>query len=93
MLKLSKKTTRKIVRGCGLVMYGVGAALYGYLNYKEGLTSEWNYLSGSADRADAVYIHDGDTTRTDNMYLMMGRKASEAYYNDNLEKKDEQDKE
>lgn len=74
--KISKKTKLTIAQGCGLLLYGLGTAVYGYLNYKEGEQAEWNYIADNADKDGSVFIHDGETTRTDNMYLVYGRDIS-----------------
>lgn len=91
--KISKKTKLTIAQGCGLLLYGLGTAVYGYLNYKEGEQAEWNYIADNADKDGSVFIHDGETTRTDNMYLVYGRKLSEKILNKIRESKDEQENE
>lgn len=91
--KISKKTKLTLVQACGLLLYGLGTAVYGYLNYKEGELAEWSYIADNADNDGSVFIHDGETTRTDNMYLVYGRDLSEKILNKIRESKDEQENE
>lgn len=91
--KISRKTATKIMNGVGLILYGVGAAMYGYFSFKEGQQAEWSYIADNADNDGSVFIHDGETTRTDNMYLVYGRDLSEKILNKIRESKDEQENE
>ncbi len=90
-LKISKNTAIKIMKGAGLIMYGLGTAMYGYFNYREGLQYEWNYIADNADQDGSVCFHDGDTDRTDNMYLVYGRELSEKIFDKIRESKNEQE--
>lgn len=74
--KISRKTATKIMNGVGLILYGVGAAMYGYFSFKEGQQAEWNYIADNADKDGGVVMHDGDVGRSDNMYLIYGRDIS-----------------
>ena len=91
-IKISKKTKQRAILYSAMFVYSFGAALFGAANHEAGIMDEWDYLRDSADKHNKVWIHEGgDLTRTDNMYLMAGRKLSEALYKDCQEyKKDEQ---
>ena len=71
-------------------MYAFGVAVYGYLNYKEGVQSEWDYLSGAADEKEYVSLYN---TETDEHYLMFGKDRTKKIYDNIQESRNEKESE
>lgn len=77
-IKLTRTKKLRIAQvGC-VIMYSLGAALYGALNYMEGQENEWRYIADNADNAKSgsIIFHEGDMESKDNMYWVAGREKS-----------------
>ena len=72
MPKLSRRAKFQMAEFGACLVYAVGAAVYGALNYMEGTETgaenSWNAATEAADRGGAVYIEHNDQE-----YILIGK--------------------
>lgn len=94
--KLSKKTKLRILQGACVITYSLGASLYGYFSYMEGMEDEWRHIADNADKSETgtIIFHEGDMESEDNMYWVAGKKKSKELWKtlqEMAKKEDEQE--